>query len=62
MLQWGSRLPGDEYIGELAQIGLQKKLLVQNTSGSRESPLIKTLGSLYSLVFVSPESFFVNLF
>jgi hypothetical protein len=31
-------------------------------TGNRDSLVMNTLGSLYSLVFVSPESFFVNLF
>jgi hypothetical protein len=40
---------------------LKKNLLVQNTLGSQDSPLTNKLGSLDSLVYVSPESFFVNL-
>jgi hypothetical protein len=39
-----------------------KNPLVQNTRGNQDSPVIKTLGSLYSLFYFSPESFFVNLF
>jgi hypothetical protein len=35
---------------------------MRNTSGSRYIPVITILGSLYSLVFLSPDSFFVNLF
>jgi hypothetical protein len=42
--------------------GSQKNLLVQNTPGSRDSPMISKLGSLDSLVHYSPESFFVYLF
>ncbi len=34
---------------------------MQNTLRSRDSPVINTLGSLDSLVYYSPESFFVNL-
>jgi hypothetical protein len=40
----------------------KKKLLAQNTSGIRGSPVFNTLGSLHALVFLLPESFFVNLF
>jgi hypothetical protein len=36
----------------------KKYLLVQNTPRSQDSPVINTLGSLYSLVDLSPESFF----
>ncbi len=35
---------------------------MQNTPGSRDSPVINTLGSLDSLVYYSPESFFEKLF
>ncbi len=37
-------------------------LLVQNTLGSQDSPVLNTLGSLDSMVAYSPEIFFVNLF
>jgi hypothetical protein len=39
-----------------------KNLLVQNTPCGQDSLMTKTLGSLEFLVYLSPESFFVNLF
>jgi hypothetical protein len=40
----------------------KRTLLVQNTLGSQDSPVINTPESLDSLVYYSPASFFVNLF
>ncbi len=42
---------------ESSSIGLQKNLWMQNTPGSQHSPVMVTLGSLYSLVNLSPEDF-----
>ncbi len=38
-----------------------KKAAAANTPGSRDSPVINTLGSLYSLVFFPTVSFFINI-
>jgi hypothetical protein len=40
------RLPGVFIAGESTYIGLQKNLLMQNTPGSQDSPVINRLGSL----------------
>ncbi len=56
------KLPGKEFTGKLTNIFFSKKLLVHNTLGSWDSPVINTLTSLYSLVFLSPENFIFNLF
>jgi hypothetical protein len=49
--------------GEATQIGLQKTCWGnRHQVVKKDSPVLKTLGSLDLLIYLSPESFFVNLF
>ncbi len=56
------RLPGVFTTGESPRFVYKRTLLVQNTLGSQDYPVINTLGSLDSLVYYSPKIFLGNLF